>query len=64
MQAGGEGGMCEFGGACMCGHVGGLVGGAPAGALVNIASYCCVCANAERSYLVSTVNSDTLSLVA
>ena len=56
--------MCECGGACTCGHVGGFAGGAPAGALVNIASCCCVCANAARSSLVSTVNADTLSLVA
>ena len=64
MQAGVGGGMCEWGGAFTCGHVGGFAGGAPAGALVSIASCCCVSANAARSSLVSTVNTDKLSLVA
>ena len=64
MQAGGGGGMCEWGGACTCGHVGGFAGGAPDGALVNISSCCCVWDNAAQRSLVSTVNADTLSLVA
>ena len=64
MLAGGGGGMCEWDGACTCVHVGGFSGGAPAGTLVNIPSCCCVCANAARSSLFYTVNSDTLSLVA
>ena len=56
--------MCECGSAYTCDHVGGVAGGAPAGALVNIASFCCVCNNAARSSCVSTVNADTLSLVS
>ena len=64
MQTGGGGGMCECGGACTCGHMGGVAGGAPAGALVNIASCCCVCNNAAQSSCVSIVNTYTLSLVA
>ena len=45
-------------------NVGGVAGGAPSSALVNIASCCCVCNNAAWSSRVSTVNADTLSLVA
>ena len=56
--------MCESGGACTCSHVGGVAGGAPDGALVNIGSCCCVCINATQSSRVSTVNAYTLSLVA
>ena len=56
--------MYECGVACKYVHVGGFAGGAPSSALVNIASCCCVSANAARSSLVSTVNADTLSLVA
>ena len=63
VQAGGGGGMCECGGACTCVHVGGVAGGAPAGALVNIASCCCICNNSAQSSRVSTFNADTLSLV-
>ena len=63
MQAGVGGGICECVGAYMCGHVGGFALGSPAGALVNISSPCCVCANSARSSLVSTVNADTLALV-
>ena len=56
--------MCEYGGACTYGHVGGVAGGAQSGALVNIASFCCVCNNAAQRSRVYTVNADTLSLVA
>ena len=56
--------MCECGDACTCGHVGGVAGEAPAGDLVNISSCCCVCYSYVRSIRVSTVNADTLSVVA
>ena len=64
MQAGRGGGMCQCGGACTCGHVGGVAGGAPDGALVNIASCCCVYNNDVWRSGVSTVHAETLSLVA
>ena len=56
--------MCECGDACTCGHVGGVAGEAPAGDLVKISSCCGVCNNSVRSTRVSTVNADTLSVVA
>ena len=48
----------------MCGHVGVVVGVAPIGVLVNIASCCCAFNNASRSSHLSADNAETLSLVA